>query len=75
VAWWSLLAPANTPKPIVAKLQQAAAKALQSQEVKDRFAIAMATPIGNSSEDFGKFMKNEVETYVRVVKQANIKLD
>jgi tripartite-type tricarboxylate transporter receptor subunit TctC len=75
VAWWSLLAPAATPKPIVAKLQQAAAKALQSQEVKDRFALALATPIGNSSEDFGKFMKSEVDTYVRVVKQANIKLD
>ena len=75
VAWWILLAPAATPKPIVAKLQQAAAKALQSQEVKDRFAQALATPIGNSSEDFGKFMKSEVDTYVKVVKQANIKLD
>ena len=75
MAWWGILAPANTPKPIVQKLNVALVKALGSNEVKQRFANAMATPVGNSPEEFRKQMKEEVETYVRVAKQANIKAD
>jgi len=75
LAWWGILAPANTPKPIVQKLNVALVKALGSNEVKQRFANAMATPVGNSPEEFRKQMKEEVETYVRVAKQANIKAD
>jgi tripartite-type tricarboxylate transporter receptor subunit TctC len=75
LAWWGILAPANTPKPIITKLNTALVKALNSPEVKGRFAIAMATPVGNTPEEFRKQMKDDVETYVRVAKQANIKAD
>lgn len=75
LAWWSILAPAGTPKPVVDKLNQAALKALNTQEVKDRFAAALATSAGSSPEDFSKFLKSQVDTYVKVVKQANIKLE
>jgi len=75
LAWWGILVPANTPKPIISKMNTALVKALNSNEVKIRFANAMATPIGNSPEEFRLQMKEEVETYVRVAKQANIKAD
>jgi hypothetical protein len=74
-AWWGILAPANTPKPIVAKLNLALTKALSNPEVRARFTTAMATPIGNSPDEFRKQIKDEVDTYVRVAKQANIKAD
>jgi tripartite-type tricarboxylate transporter receptor subunit TctC len=74
-AWWGILAPANTPKPIVAKLNSALTKALSNPEVRARFTTAMATPIGNSADEFRKQIKDEVDTYVRVAKQANIKAD
>jgi tripartite-type tricarboxylate transporter receptor subunit TctC len=74
-AWWGILAPANTPKPIVAKLNSALTKALSNPEVRARFTTAMATPIGNSPDEFRKQIKDEVDTYVRVAKQANIKAD
>ena len=75
LAWWGILAPANTPKPIIQKLNTALVKALATPEVKSRFANAIATPVGNTPEEFRKQMKDEVETYVRVAKQANIKAD
>jgi tripartite-type tricarboxylate transporter receptor subunit TctC len=74
-AWWGILAPANTPKPIVDKLNSALTKALSNPDVRARFATAMAIPVGNSPEEFRKQIKDEVDTYVRVAKQANIKAD
>ena len=75
IAWWGILAPANTPKPIITKLNTALVKALNSPEVKTLFANALATPIGNTPEEFKKQMQDEIDTYVWVAKQANIKAD
>ena len=73
--WWGLVAPAATPKDVVAKLNQAFAAALQSPETKTRFATLMAEPVGNSADDFAAFMKGELAKYEKVVKASGAKVD
>ncbi len=73
--WWGLVAPAATPKDVLAKLNQAFVTALNSPEAKTRFATLMAEPVGNSPEQFGAFMKSELGRYEKVVKASGAKVD
>jgi tripartite-type tricarboxylate transporter receptor subunit TctC len=73
--WWGLVAPANTPRDVVVKLNQAFVAALQSPEAKTRFAGLMAEPVSNTPEEFGNFMKAELSKYEKVVKASGAKVD
>jgi tripartite-type tricarboxylate transporter receptor subunit TctC len=73
--WWGLVAPAGTPRDVLAKLHQAYAAALNSPEVKARFATLMAEPVGNTPEQFGEFMRQELSKYEKVVKASGARVD
>lgn len=73
--WWGLVAPAGTPKDVIAKLNQAFVAALNSPEAKARFAALMAEPVANTPEQFGAFMKSELAKYERVVKASGARVD
>lgn len=73
--WWGLVAPAATPKEVVAKLNQAFVAALNAPETKARFATLLAEPAPSSSEEFGSFMKNERAKYEVLVKASGAKVD
>ena len=73
--WWGLVAPAATPKDVVAKLNQAFVAALNSPEAKTRFALLMAEPVANTPEQFAAFMKSELTKYEKVVKASGAKVD
>ena len=73
--WWGLVAPAGTPRDVVARLNQAFVSALQSQEAKTRFAGLMAEPVTSTPEEFAAFMKAELAKYEKVVKASGAKVD
>jgi tripartite-type tricarboxylate transporter receptor subunit TctC len=73
--WWGLVAPAGTPRDVIAKLNSAFVAALQSQEAKTRFAALMAEPVTSTPEQFGGFMKAELGKYEKVVKVSGAKVD
>jgi tripartite-type tricarboxylate transporter receptor subunit TctC len=73
--WWGLVAPAATPKDVVAKLNQAFVAALQAPETKTRFAGLMADPVPSTPDEFGAFMKSELAKYEKVVKASGAKVD
>jgi tripartite-type tricarboxylate transporter receptor subunit TctC len=73
--WWGLVAPAATPREVVAKLNQAFVAALNTPEAKARFATLMAEPVANTPEQFGEFMKKELAKYEAVVKASGAKVD
>ncbi len=73
--WWGLVGPAKLPQELTARLHQAFAGALQQPEVKARFGQLMAEPVGNSPEQFGAFMKQELAKYESVVKASGAKVD
>ena len=73
--WYGLLAPAGTPREVVATLHAAAVKALGSAAVKDRFAKLGAEIVGNSPAEFRKLLEEEQKTWAKVVKDTGVKAD
>ncbi len=73
--WWGLVAPAGTPPETVRKLHAALTAALNTPEVKTRFASLMAEPAPSSPEAFDAFMKAERSKYQRLVQQSGAKVD
>jgi tripartite-type tricarboxylate transporter receptor subunit TctC len=71
--WYGILAPAGTPKDIVAKLNAAAVKALSSPAVRDRLNKLGAEPVGNSPEEFRALLEREQKTWAKVVKDSGAK--
>ena len=74
-SWFGMVAPAGTPSTIIAKLQAEIARSLQMPEVRAKLKAQSLTPIGDTPEQFGAFMRAERESYARVIKAGNIRLD
>lgn len=73
--WWGLVAPAATPKPIIAKLNQAFVAALNAPETRTRFGALLADPVPTTPEQFDAFMAAERAKYQQVVKASGAKVD
>jgi tripartite-type tricarboxylate transporter receptor subunit TctC len=73
VLWVGLLAPSGVPAPIVKKMNDEVAKALQSNEVKERFAKLGAEPLIKSPEAFNIYIRNEMVVAYRISKSAKLK--
>jgi len=74
-SWFGLVAPAGTPPAIVAKLHADIVRTLQMPDVRAALKMQGLTPIGDTPEQFGAFMRKERETYARVIKAGNIRVD
>ena len=73
--WWGLLAPAGTPKENIARLHSEITKGLATPELKERITVLGAEPVGNSPEQFGVFIREEVQKWGDVVRRLGIKVD
>jgi tripartite-type tricarboxylate transporter receptor subunit TctC len=71
--WVGVLAPARTPKDIVAALNREIAKALASPDIKERFAVLGFVPVGSSPEEFSALIKNDMETWGKVIRAGHLK--
>jgi len=72
-SWQAAVAPAKTPRDIVARLNQAMVKALRSPDVTERMRQIGFDVVAGTPEEFGKFMQQEVDRWTRVVQRGNIK--
>jgi tripartite-type tricarboxylate transporter receptor subunit TctC len=73
VFWYGLLAPAKTPKAIIDKIHAEVVNILKQPEVRQRFAPLGISPVTSSPEEFDKLIANEIATFNRLAKAANIK--
>ncbi|WP_431257966.1 tripartite tricarboxylate transporter substrate-binding protein [Roseateles chitinivorans] len=73
--WYGLMAPAGTPKPVLAALSAAAVKAAQSSEVKERLAQAGGESTPGDAAAFAKHLHAERERYTKLITAAKIKPD
>lgn len=71
--WWGLLAPAETPRPIVDRLATAMRKATAAPSVKERFAAGGNVAQSNSPEEFAAMIKSEVGRYRELASAAGVK--
>jgi tripartite-type tricarboxylate transporter receptor subunit TctC len=72
-SWQAAAAPARTPKDVVDRLHGAMVKALRSPDIAERMNQIGFEVVASSPEEFGAFMKAEVERWTRVVAKGNIK--
>jgi len=74
-AWFGLLAPGNTPKAIVDLLQKQVAFILKQPEVEKIYLEQGAMPVGNSPDEFVRFITAEMQKWKTVVSDTGVKLD
>lgn len=74
-SWFGLFVPNNTPAPVISRLYRETAKALQSADVRERFAREGAEPIGNSPAEFNSYVRAEFAKYAKIVKDTGVKVD
>ena len=75
VNWWGVLLPAGTPKPIVDKFHADMVKVMQDAGVKAKFADLGVDAVSSTPEQFGGFIRAEMDKYARLIKEANIKVN
>lgn len=74
-AWAGLVARAGTPKPVVERLAQAAARAAQTAQYREFSARNGATAIGSTPAEFDAFLKSERARWKKVIADNGIKLE
>jgi tripartite-type tricarboxylate transporter receptor subunit TctC len=70
--WFGVWAPAGTPPAIVQKLNAQIGAILQGAEVREQFAKLGITPSPMKPEEFARFVRQQIDTYRAIVKQADI---
>ena len=73
--FFGLFAPAATPRPLVARLNEEANRALMLPDVRERLAAAGAEPGGGSPEQLGQAVATEVAKWTRLVRERNLRFD
>ena len=74
-SWVGMVAPAKTPKDIVNRLNREIVDILKQKDVSEKLNQQGALPVGDSPEQFGAYIKTEIEKWGAVVRAANIKAD
>jgi tripartite-type tricarboxylate transporter receptor subunit TctC len=73
--WYALMGQAALPKDIIAKINAESVKALSEPEMAKRLSSQGAEPAPGTPEALGKFMRDEYDNWVKVIKTANIKIE
>ena len=73
--WYGLLAPAGTPRTIVMRLSEEAAKILDEPETRERFATDGIEPLKSSPDEFAAFLASDIERWAKVVKATGLHAD
>ncbi len=75
IAWYGVVAPAGTPKEIVAKLNGEMVRIANMPDIKQRLMEMGSPPVAGTPDQFGALIKSEIPKWAKVVKQANVSLD
>ncbi|MGH8662478.1 MAG: tripartite tricarboxylate transporter substrate binding protein [Burkholderiales bacterium] len=75
VNWFGILAPAGTPRGIVARINKDLNIALASPALRERLAAQGADVVGGTPEDFGKLIRSDFTKWARVVRESGARVD
>jgi tripartite-type tricarboxylate transporter receptor subunit TctC len=73
--WYALLGPANLPREVVKTLNDATVRAARSPELRQKLADQGAEAVGNSPEEFGKLLREEVAKWAEIVRVSGAKAE
>jgi tripartite-type tricarboxylate transporter receptor subunit TctC len=74
-AWYSMHAPAGTPRPIVTQWNKELARILKLPDIEQRLKQLGSEGVGNSPEEFAKFVSLESAKYAKAIKDSGTKVD
>jgi tripartite-type tricarboxylate transporter receptor subunit TctC len=75
LGWFGFMVPAGTPKPIVQKLYQDTAKALQSPDLRTRFEQIGMVAVGNEPDAFARAIREESQRWAKIVKERKLQVE
>ncbi len=73
--WVMFMAPANTPREVIARLSQEAHKAVTDPDISKRFSDIGIVPVGGTPEQTSKFLADEIAKWSRVITTAGVKAE
>lgn len=73
--WFGILAPANTPRDVVVRLNAEIVKIVNAPDFKKKMEDIGAEPIGNTPEQMAKQIKDDTERFAKLVKDAGVSID
>ena len=73
--WLGLMAPAATPKPTLERLSAQVRKVINAPDVKENWSKQGAVPMGMTPEEFGKFLREDIAKWAKLVKDTGMKVD
>ena len=74
-SWQAAVAPAKTPPAVLKRLNEAAVRALRAPEIRERMTQIGFDVVAGTPEEFGAFMKAEVERWTKAVERGGIKAE
>jgi tripartite-type tricarboxylate transporter receptor subunit TctC len=73
--WYGLLAPAGTPRAVVARLSSEVTRIVRAPEMREQLSAQGAEPTGGAPEEFAQTLRSDAATWKKVVKEAGIRAD
>jgi tripartite-type tricarboxylate transporter receptor subunit TctC len=70
---YGLVAPAGTPREVIAKLSAAVARAAQMPDLKERYAVLGLEPLSNTPEQYAEYIRKDIAKWRKVVAAAKLK--
>jgi tripartite-type tricarboxylate transporter receptor subunit TctC len=70
VSWFAMFAPANTPKPIIDKLQGEVSRIIKAPEISKRLLELGLDPVGGTPAELAQYQKREIAKWAKVVKDS-----
>jgi tripartite-type tricarboxylate transporter receptor subunit TctC len=70
--WYGVLAPAQTPKEIVTRLNAEIVRILQAPDMKQKLAADGTDPVGSSPDEFARYIRSELAKWGKVARDAGI---
>jgi tripartite-type tricarboxylate transporter receptor subunit TctC len=71
-SWYGVVAPANTPRPIISRLHAEIVKVLALPDVRDRLVSQGIDPVGNTPEQFAAYMRTEIVKWAKIIKATGV---
>jgi len=75
VAWFGVLAPAGTPAAVIARLSAEFDRIIHEPDTEKQFAAIGGEPVGGSPASFAAFIHQEISRWIRVAKEAGIRIE
>jgi tripartite-type tricarboxylate transporter receptor subunit TctC len=74
-AWMGLIAPARTPDAIIAKIHREVVEAITAPEARDKLALQLMEPVGNSPAEFRAVIEREIARWSPVIRALDLRIN